>query len=339
MRRVSSVAAAATVAVGVMAGLAEPARAQRRYRVRRRPADRGRRPHDRERNAGGGRRQDRPGRRGRRRARAGRRRAREPRWQDRDADADRHPRASQPDARSAHARLEAARLLRRERRTEHGHRQYRAAADARRDDPRRRQVLQRRTRDHHAGAGAHHDTALDHHRGGRPQGGAGARAQKVDIVKIWVDTRDGKYKKLPPEFYAAIIEEAHKHGLRVSAHIFDLEDAKGLIRAGLDAFAHGVRDKDIDDELIAMFKQKPSLILTPNLPDRGVKTDLSWMRRACRPPISRRSRPPTSTGRRRRLSTAFRRATWRSSTRRACASRWEPTATGRGARTRRCWTW
>jgi imidazolonepropionase-like amidohydrolase len=102
--------------------------------------------------------------------------------------------------------------------------------------------------------------------------------QKVDIVKIWVDTRDGKYKKLPPEFYAAIIDEAHKHGLRVSAHIFDLEDAKGLIRAGLDAFAHGVRDKDIDDELVAMFKQKPSLILTPNLPDRGVKTDLSWMR-------------------------------------------------------------
>ena len=52
---------------------------------------------------------------------------------------------------------------------------------------------------------------------------------------------------------------------------------RGSIRAGLDAFAHGVRDKDIDDELVAMFKQRPNLILTPNLPDRGVKTDLSWM--------------------------------------------------------------
>ena len=62
------------------------------------------------------------------------------------------------------------------------------------------------------------------------------------------------------------------------AHIFNLEDAKGLIRAGIDAFAHGVRDKDIDDELVAMFKQRPNLILTPNLPERGVKTDLSWMR-------------------------------------------------------------
>jgi imidazolonepropionase-like amidohydrolase len=103
-------------------------------------------------------------------------------------------------------------------------------------------------------------------------------AHKVDIVKIWVDTRDGKYKKLTPEIYGAIIDEAHKNGLRISAHIFELEDAKGLIRAGLDAFAHGVRDKDIDDELVAMFRQRPNLILTPNLPDRGVKTDLSWMR-------------------------------------------------------------
>ena len=26
-----------------------------------------------------------------------------------------------------------------------------------------------------------------------------------------------------------------------------------------------------------MFKQRPELVLTPNLPDRGVKTDLSWL--------------------------------------------------------------
>ena len=52
-------------------------------------------------------------------------------------------------------------------------------------------------------------------------------ARKVDIVKIWVDTRDGKYKKLSPDIYGAIIDEAHKRGLRVTAHIFDLEDAKG----------------------------------------------------------------------------------------------------------------
>jgi imidazolonepropionase-like amidohydrolase len=103
-------------------------------------------------------------------------------------------------------------------------------------------------------------------------------AHKVDIVKIWVDTRDGKYQKLTPELYGAVIDEAHKRGLRVTAHIFELEDAKGLMRAGIDAFAHGVRDRDIDDELVGMFKQRPNLILTPNLPDRGVTVDLSWLR-------------------------------------------------------------
>ena len=96
-------------------------------------------------------------------------------------------------------------------------------------------------------------------------------AHKVDIVKIWVDTRDGKYKKLTPEIYGAIIDEAHKRGLRVTAHLFDLEDAKGLLRAGVDALAHGVRDRDIDDEFVAMFKARPNLVLTPNLPERGVK--------------------------------------------------------------------
>jgi imidazolonepropionase-like amidohydrolase len=101
---------------------------------------------------------------------------------------------------------------------------------------------------------------------------------KVNIVKIWVDDRFGKVPKITPEQYAAIIDEAHKLKIRVTAHIFEMEDAKGLMRAGLDAFAHGVRDKDIDDETVAMFKQRPNLVLNPNLPDRGVKVDRSWLK-------------------------------------------------------------
>ena len=57
-------------------------------------------------------------------------------------------------------------------------------------------------------------------------------AQKVDIVKIWVDDRNGMYKKLTPELYGAVIDEAHKRGLRVTAHIFTLEDAKGCCVPG-----------------------------------------------------------------------------------------------------------
>ncbi|PYR58467.1 MAG: hypothetical protein DMF91_17175 [Acidobacteria bacterium] len=102
-------------------------------------------------------------------------------------------------------------------------------------------------------------------------------ARKVDLVKIWVDDRNGQYKKLTPAMYGAIIDEAHKNKLRVAAHIFTLEDAKGLLRAGIDVFAHGVRDKDIDDELVALFEQRPNVQLIPNLPDRGMPGDLTWL--------------------------------------------------------------
>ncbi len=103
-------------------------------------------------------------------------------------------------------------------------------------------------------------------------------ARKVDIVKIWVDDRDGKYKKLTPELYGPVIDEAHKQKLRVAAHIFTLEDGKGLLKAGLDVFAHGVRDRDIDDEFVAMIKARPNVMLIPNLPDRGVPFDLAWLK-------------------------------------------------------------
>src|SRR5437773_745714 len=74
-------------------------------------------------------------------------------------------------------------------------------------------------------------------------------AHRADIIKVWVDEREGKVEKVTPAQYAAIIDEAHNRGLRVTAHIFHMDDAKGLMRAGLDAFAHGVRDKDIDEEM------------------------------------------------------------------------------------------
>ena len=103
-------------------------------------------------------------------------------------------------------------------------------------------------------------------------------ARKVDIIKIWVDDRMGTVKKLPPELYAAVLDEAHKRGIRVIAHIYTLDDAKATLRAGLDAFAHGVRDKDLDDEFMALVKQHPQLVLGPNMPDRGVVADIEWLR-------------------------------------------------------------
>ena len=101
--------------------------------------------------------------------------------------------------------------------------------------------------------------------------------QNVDMVKIWVDDRNGQFEKLTPELYGVVIDEAHQHGLRVTAHVYTLEDAKGLLRAGLDAFAHGIRDMDVDDEVVELFRERPHVVLVPNLPNPGVAADLSWL--------------------------------------------------------------
>jgi imidazolonepropionase-like amidohydrolase len=104
-------------------------------------------------------------------------------------------------------------------------------------------------------------------------------ARKVDIIKLWIDDRDDMFKKLTPELYGAAIDEAHKNNIRVTAHIFELEDAKGAVKAGLDAFAHvPARDRDIDDEFVALLRQRKDRVLVPNLPARGVPADVSWLR-------------------------------------------------------------
>ena len=102
-------------------------------------------------------------------------------------------------------------------------------------------------------------------------------ADQVDIVKIWVDDRSGQYERLSAELYEAVIDEAHANGLRVTAHVFTLDDAKGLLRAGVDAFAHGIRDMDVDDELIALWLERPNVVLVPNLPAPGVAEDMGWL--------------------------------------------------------------
>jgi imidazolonepropionase-like amidohydrolase len=80
-----------------------------------------------------------------------------------------------------------------------------------------------------------------------------------------VDDRAGTVEKLTPDLYRAIIDEAHKHNMRVMAHTTELADAKALLRAGLDGFAHMVRDKEIDAEFLALVKERPNVFFLETL--------------------------------------------------------------------------
>ena len=95
------------------------------------------------------------------------------------------------------------------------------------------------------------------------------KARNVEMIKIWVDDRLGTVPKLQPNVYKAIINEAHRNGMRVVAHIFALEDGKELLKSGVDGFAHGVRDRDVDEEYLTILKQHPKTWLGPNLPPRS----------------------------------------------------------------------
>jgi len=79
---------------------------------------------------------------------------------------------------------------------------------------------------------------------------------KPDFVKVRVDDFRGARAKMAPEVYQAAIDEAHKNGFRTAAHIVYLDDAKGVLRAGVDYIAHSVRDQDVDQEFIDLMKKR-----------------------------------------------------------------------------------
>jgi imidazolonepropionase-like amidohydrolase len=101
-------------------------------------------------------------------------------------------------------------------------------------------------------------------------------ADRPNIVKFWVDDRNGTKVKLDPPRYGAVIDEAHKLGLRTVAHIYELEDAKGVARAGVDGLAHMVRDPGTDQELIDLLLENDVFVFTSLGIQKGL-FDTSWL--------------------------------------------------------------
>ncbi len=81
-------------------------------------------------------------------------------------------------------------------------------------------------------------------------------AKHLRHVKIWVDDRRGTYPKMTPDVYRAIIDEAHRHGMKVQAHATTLPDQKAVVRAGVDVLVHTVQNEKVDDEFLALLADK-----------------------------------------------------------------------------------
>lgn len=102
-------------------------------------------------------------------------------------------------------------------------------------------------------------------------------AKNPDVIKFWVDSRDGSKEKFSPEVYTAIIDEAHRHGLRAIAHIYELDDAKGVVVAGADGTAHMVRNPGPDTELLDLLIANDVFVFTSMSIQRGIPEGPAWL--------------------------------------------------------------
>jgi imidazolonepropionase-like amidohydrolase len=78
----------------------------------------------------------------------------------------------------------------------------------------------------------------------------------VDFMKIRVDDNLGSTQKMPEAIYKAVIDRSHGLGYLMAVHMYYLDDAKKLLRAGADMLAHSIRDRKADDELIKLMRER-----------------------------------------------------------------------------------
>ena len=98
-------------------------------------------------------------------------------------------------------------------------------------------------------------------------------AQQVDAIKIWVDDLGGKAPKIKPAVVDAILDEARKYNVPVTAHIYSLADTEHLVQAGAAGFLHMIQDtEDIDPVFISRLRDL-RIVFAPTL----VRQELGWL--------------------------------------------------------------
>lgn len=91
---------------------------------------------------------------------------------------------------------------------------------------------------------------------------AGVRAvaaYKPDFIKAFTDgwrySNAADNSSMDEETLTALVDEAHKNGLKVFTHTVMVKRGKAAARAGVDVIAHSVQDGAVDDELVALMRE------------------------------------------------------------------------------------
>jgi len=91
---------------------------------------------------------------------------------------------------------------------------------------------------------------------------AGVRAvaaYRPDFIKAFTDgwrySNAADNSSMDEETLAALVDEAHKHGLKVFTHTVMVKRGKVAARAGVDVIAHSVQDTPVDEELVRLMRE------------------------------------------------------------------------------------
>lgn len=105
----------------------------------------------------------------------------------------------------------------------------------------------------------------------------------VDAVKlIYADqahTGRPPVQTMQPEVMRAIIEEAHRLGLKAYVHAPAMRHAKEALRAGADGLVHSIADAPLDDEFITLMKKNGATYTTTLSLYTAFSDVVAWMQR------------------------------------------------------------
>jgi imidazolonepropionase-like amidohydrolase len=83
--------------------------------------------------------------------------------------------------------------------------------------------------------------------------------RKADYIKVWFIHQPGDDLEAQIAIVRATGEAAHAAGVPLAVHATELETAKAALRAGADYLVHSVFDVPVDDEFVALIKERHAL--------------------------------------------------------------------------------